>query len=44
MVQIELLCALIFEMALNFTDYIIKSEGIADAFDIVKVVGLSIAN
>ena len=42
--QIELLYTLIFEIAFNFTDYIIKSEGIANTFNIIKVKGLSIAN
>ena len=44
MVQIELFYALILEMALNFADYIVKSKGITNIFNIIKVVGLSIAN
>ena len=44
MVQIELLYALILEMAFDFADYIVKSEGIINAFDIIKVIRLSIAD
>ena len=44
MVQIELLYAFIFEMAFDFADYIVKSKGIANAFNIIKVVSLSIAD
>ena len=42
--QIELLYAFIFEIALDFADYIIKSEGIINAFDIIKIIYLSIAD
>ena len=42
--QIELLHALIFEIALNFADYIVKSEGIANTFNIIKVLSLYIAD
>ena len=44
MVQIELLYALIFEIAFNFIYYIVESKGIANTFNIIKVIGLSIAN
>ena len=39
-----MLYALIFEMAFNFTDHIIKSKGITNTFNIIKVKGLSIAD
>ena len=42
--QIELFRALIFEITFNFADYIVKREGIANTFNIIKVIGLSIAN